>query len=174
MTIRETGTADRAHILALHRAAFGEEEGTAIADLVAALLDDPTAQPQLSLIAEHDGRPAGHVLYTPVTVAGAEGNGGYILCPLAVHPDRQRSGTGSALMERGLALLKERGARHVLVLGDPDYYRRAGFHTNHYIKPPYDIPYPEAWQAQALVDGALSNLNGTVRCADALHVPEHW
>ena len=171
MQIRETGDGDRADILALHRAAFGTEEGDAIAELVNALLDDPSAQPLLSLLAEQAGTPAGHVLYTPVTVSG--GDGGYILCPLAVHPDQQRGGIGSELINQGLARLKQRGARYVLVLGDPAYYSRTGFHTNHQVKPPYDIAYPEAWQAQALVEGGLSGLDGTARCAEALHAPEH-
>ena len=49
------------------------------------------------------------------------------LAPMAVAPEHQRQGVGSALVERGLALLRERGCPFVIVLGHPTYYPRFGF-----------------------------------------------
>ena len=54
-------------MLAVERAAFGSE---AEADLVRALLDDPTAEPRLSLLARDGVRPVGHVLFTSVRLGG--------------------------------------------------------------------------------------------------------
>lgn len=178
MQIREARADERDALLSVHRAAFGNTEGEAagdtIATLVAELLDDPTAQPVLSLVAEADGELVGHVLFTSVTLADQAVQGGYILAPLAVLPGVQGRGVGSTLMRAGLEQLRSRGATYVMVLGDPNYYGRAGFATGHQIKAPHEIPYPEAWMAQELVSGALAELAGTLRCANALNAPEHW
>ncbi len=176
MQVREAGAEERAGILALHRVAFaaaeGEEAGEIIAALVDSLLDDPTAQPLLSLVAETENALVGHILFTPVTVDGVAG--GYILAPLAVSPTAQRGGIGKALIHAGLERLRQQAVPFVMVLGDPAYYSRSGFATSHAIRPPHDIPYPEAWMALALVEGALNEFSGTLQCADALNAREHW
>jgi predicted N-acetyltransferase YhbS len=71
-------------------------------------------------------------------------------------------------------MIKAQGASFVLVLGDPAYYSRSGFYTEHNIQPPYSLPYPEAWMALALQGSALMQVKGRIRCADALNAPEHW
>ncbi len=82
----------------------------------------------LSLVAEDQGRIIGHILFTPVTV-DYDGHQvtGMGLAPMAVAAERQRQGIGSALVEHGLGLLRERGCPFVIVLGHPDYYPRFGF-----------------------------------------------
>ncbi|MEE4190903.1 MAG: N-acetyltransferase [Halieaceae bacterium] len=176
MEVREAGAADRAGLLALHRAAFsaaeGKKAGDTIATLVDSLLDDPSAQPLVSLVAAEGEALLGHILFTPVTVDGRAG--GYILAPLAVCPTAQRGGIGTTLIKVGLELLGQQGVPFVMVLGDPAYYSRSGFAAGHGIKPPHSIPYPEAWMALALEEGALDQLSGTLQCAHALNAPEHW
>lgn len=49
------------------------------------------------------------------------------LAPIAVHPERQGLGIGSALVREGLARAAAGGWDAVLVLGDPAYYERFGF-----------------------------------------------
>jgi len=44
-----------------------------------------------------------------------------------VLPSRQREGTGTALIKRGLGVLADRGAPMVFLEGSPDYYGRLGF-----------------------------------------------
>jgi putative acetyltransferase len=80
----------------------------------------------LSLVAEDDGAIAGHILFTPLVVqdTGAAGMG---LGPMAVLPERQRQGIGSALVNRGLEMLRGRGCPFVVVVGHPEYYPRFGF-----------------------------------------------
>lgn len=80
----------------------------------------------LSLVAELGGAVAGHVAFSPVAIDGAH-EAWFGLGPLAVLPSLQRRGIGSALVERGLAMLRERGAKGCAVLGDPNYYGRFGF-----------------------------------------------
>jgi len=79
----------------------------------------------LSLVAEEDGVILGHVAVSRATVAGQEGWA--LFGPLAVTPSRQGQGIGTALMQAALARLKGTAPGAALV-GNPDYYRRFGFH----------------------------------------------
>jgi putative acetyltransferase len=80
----------------------------------------------LSLLADDDGTPVGHIAFSPVTIGGTSPNW-YGLAPVAVTPTRQRSGIGRFLINAGLSRLKSTGAAGCVVLGDPAYYTRFGF-----------------------------------------------
>ncbi|MGE8687962.1 MAG: GNAT family N-acetyltransferase [Achromobacter sp.] len=80
----------------------------------------------LSLVAWEDGRMAGHIAFSPVTVSDGSSDW-YGLGPVAVRPDRQGRGIGAALLREGLARLRALGAAGCVVLGDPGYYGRFGF-----------------------------------------------
>ncbi|WP_068416907.1 N-acetyltransferase [Labrenzia sp. OB1] len=72
----------------------------------------------------------GHVAYsrvTPAAIGRAQGLQVACLAPVAVWPDRQRTGIGSALITASLEKLKGMGEDLVLVLGYPGYYPRFGF-----------------------------------------------
>lgn len=84
----------------------------------------------LSLVAERDGEIIGHVAFSPVLIDGQD-IGWLGLGPVSVSPGLQRGGVGTALIEEGLRLLKRRGASGCVVLGDPNYYRRFGFSSDH-------------------------------------------
>ena len=80
----------------------------------------------ISLVAELDGRVAGHIAFSPIKVSdGAQG--WYGLGPVSVLPEHQRQGMGKALVNRGLSLLKDLGGRGCALVGDPNYYKRFGF-----------------------------------------------
>lgn len=177
MTVRAAAPDDLPAVLEIHRRAFG---GESEAELVAALLDDPSAQPLLSLLAELDGRPVGHILFTAAPVADPSGPvQAALLCPLAVLPAAQRQGVGKALIESGLQRLRAGGTALVFVLGDPAYYRRAGFRRHAAalgFPPPCPVPahWSDAWQVQELAPGTIGTRAGPVACADALNRPELW
>jgi predicted N-acetyltransferase YhbS len=177
-TMRPACEADRAAILALHRVAFGPEEGPVIADLVAALLDDPTAEPRLSLLAERAGRPVGHILFTRATLSPDRGGLSlHLLAPLAVDPEAQGAGLGGALIRHGLARLRQDHADLVFVLGHPGYYPRHGFRPCRGIAAPYPIPaeHAEAWMVQELTPGALDRAGRAVlHCAEMLDQRRYW
>jgi putative acetyltransferase len=80
----------------------------------------------LSLVAEKDGEVVGHIAFSAASI-GETSEGWYLLGPVAVLPERQRQGVGSALVEAGLGALRERGARGCALVGDPAFYRRFGF-----------------------------------------------
>jgi len=173
--IRESVENDKMLIRKVHQNAFDQPEGEAVSQLAIDLLEDRTALPILSLVAEQDNEVVGNVIFSSVIIEGAEGVSAYILAPLAVTKLAQGNGIGTLLINKGLETLKERGAEIVLVYGDPDYYMRTGFKSDHNLKPPHKLKYPEeAWMALELVEGILTKTQGTVRCALSLNSPEYW
>jgi putative acetyltransferase len=80
----------------------------------------------VSLVAEVDGVVVGHVAFSPVTIStGAQG--WYGVGPLSVVPELQRQGIGKLLMNEGLSLLRDTGAKGCVLVGDPGYYGHFGF-----------------------------------------------
>lgn len=80
----------------------------------------------VSLVAEVDGRVAGHIAFSPVTLSDGTKDW-YGLGPVSVHPDYQRKGIGMALIQEGLARLQNLGAKGCCLVGHPRYYRQFGF-----------------------------------------------
>jgi putative acetyltransferase len=80
----------------------------------------------LALVAEENGEVVGHVAFSPVRIGGLH-EGWYGLGPVAVRPDRQRRGIGTALIREGLERLKNLQAAGCVLLGEPAYYGRFGF-----------------------------------------------
>jgi len=173
--IRESVENDKKRIRKVHQNAFDQSEGEAVSQLAIDLLEDKTALPILSLVAEQDNEIIGNIIFSSVSIEGVEGVSAYILAPLAVTRFAQGSGIGIQLINKGLETLKERGAEIVLVYGDPNYYMRTGFKAGHNLKPPHKLKYPEeAWMAQELVESILTKTQGIVQCASSLNSPEHW
>jgi putative acetyltransferase len=144
--IRAERPGDRDAIRQVNEAAFGR---AAEADLVDALRGTPAWVPDLSLVADDDGEISGHVLFSVVDLdTGPEL---LSLGPMAVHPDHQRTGVGTALVEHGLELARATEYPLVVVLGHPAYYPRFGFTParRQGIETPYEAP-DEAWLALPL------------------------
>jgi predicted N-acetyltransferase YhbS len=79
----------------------------------------------LSLIAEVNGQPCGSVWMTPISVGGIDG---YMLGPLATHPDFRKRGAGKLLAKEVSRIALERGeGSFVLLVGDRDYYCPLGW-----------------------------------------------
>lgn len=123
MVVRAETPADVAAIRAVLLSAF---PGAQEAGLVDALRAEGDLV--LSLVAMRDGKVAGHAAFSRLSVDSREGIfPALALAPVAVSPDYQRSGVGSALIEQGLRQLAAEGEGLVFVVGAPDYYRRFGF-----------------------------------------------
>ena len=79
----------------------------------------------LSLIAEVDGTPAACVWMTPLSVGGIDG---YMLGPLATHPDVRKRGIGKQVALEVTRIALERGkGSFVILIGDRDYYCPLGW-----------------------------------------------
>ena len=81
---------------------------------------------KVSLVAELDGRVAGHIAFSPVSISDGTKNW-YGLGPVSVLPEFQRQGVGKALIREGLSRLKEMGAAGCCLVGHPEYYIKFGF-----------------------------------------------
>jgi len=130
----------------------------------------------MSLIAETGGHIVGFGAFSPVSRASEPAIGGYILAPLAVAPDRQRSGIGARLVDRGRDILRGEGVDILLVYGDPAYYGRFGFRNEaaRGFVAPYPLQFPFGWQGLRLSDRELAHRPMPIVCVPALMNPQLW
>lgn len=121
--VREERAADRDAVWAVNRYAFDQDDEAILVERLRV-----ESSPIVSLVAELDGKVVGHILFTPVTVEG-DGDSwqAMALGPMAVRPNVQQRGIGSALVEQGLRRCEVLGVPAVFVLGHPTYYPRFGF-----------------------------------------------
>ena len=119
--VRHEKPGDVAAIRELHERAFEQEQE---ANVVDALRSNRAVR--LSLVAAVNGCLVGHIMYSPITIGGQIT--GVVLGPMAVLPEYQRKGVGSALVEKGNEQLENEGCPFIIVLGHAGYYPRFGFH----------------------------------------------
>jgi putative acetyltransferase len=146
--------AELSAIRSVNKAAFGRPDE---ADLVDALRADNVVL--ASLVAERDHRIVGHILFSRIWIETVPA---VALAPVAVLPGYQRQGIAGTLIHRGIASMRKRGERIILVLGHPDYYERFGFaaHTARHLETPFP---PEYFMAMELSPGPLVGIRGKVR-----------
>lgn len=175
-TFHIASVGDTNDIIDVETRAFGHSKE---ARLVADLLNDESASPMLSLLARHNAKAVGHILFTRATFKGEPDSPMmHILAPLAVVPEYQGVGVGGLLIQRGIAHLKAAGSQAVFVLGHAAYYPRHGFEPYAEDKgypAPYPIPeeHKACWMLQRLSSRPLGR-TGQIQCARALMKPEHW
>ena len=159
MQIRLEQPADVAAVHAINQAAF---ETSAEADLVDAIRAQ--AEPIISLVADDAGTTVGHILFSPVALAGHAELKIMGLAPMAVAPAQHRRGIGSALVREGLDHCRRLGYGAVVVLGHPGFYPRFGFApaSRFGLTSEYDVP-DEVFMAVELTAGALEAKAGTIR-----------
>jgi len=179
MRIRGAEKSDAKAVSEVVRAAFGPDQGPEIERLVTDLLDDATAAPVVSLVAESDQVVVGHILFTRARFEQSDVSGRpAILAPLSVHPGHQGMGVGKRLISEGLRDAGKTGYDLVFVLGHPAYYQKRGFVSAGRFG--FVAPYPiqpknaDAWMVQEVRRGALSKQSCRVMCANALDDPKHW
>ena len=98
----------------------------------------------VSLVAEIDGRVAGHIAFSPVTISDGTEDW-YGLGPISVLSEYQRQGIGKSLISKGLSSLKRVGGQGCVLVGDPDYYQLSGF--KHFPELVYEGVPPEFFLA---------------------------
>ena len=125
-TIRAERPGDEAAIRRLTEAAFAGvsySDGSEPAIVDALRADGDLA---LSLVAETDGVVIAHVAFSPAILSNGE-PGWLTLGPISVAPARQGSGIGRALIEDGIARLRQAGAAGIVLVGSVERYARFGF-----------------------------------------------
>lgn len=95
--------------------------------------------PELSLVAEENGRIVGHILFTKLKVGETVQ---LSLAPLAVLPEWQNSGIGGQLIKAGHARAKALGYEYSILVGHETYYPRFGYFPASRIgvTAPFDVP----------------------------------
>jgi putative acetyltransferase len=127
--------------------AFGP--GSPEADLVDALRDAGAHVPELCLVALDVGRVIGHIFFGEATLDS--GDAVLALAPMAVLPESQRTGIGSALVREALRVAAGTDFPLVVVVGHPEYYPRFGFKRadGYNVRSPWEVPR-EAWMVHPL------------------------
>jgi putative acetyltransferase len=135
------------------------------AQLVEALRDSDAHVPELCLVAIHEGSVVGHIAFSRARLAF--GPQVLALAPMAVLPEHQRQGVGSALISDALRRAAETHFPLVVVVGHAEYYPRFGFEPADAlgITARFDVP-PEAWMAYRL-PAYTPEARGTVVYPDA-------
>lgn len=165
MIIRDEQPDDPASIREINEQAFGQPDE---ANLVDALRE--TCSPLLSFVATTNDRVVGHILFSPVAINNnnqkreSDYNGPMGLAPMAVRPEFQRQGIGSALVKEGIIRLEAGGCPLVVVLGHPKYYPRFGFvpASTVGLRCIWDVP-DEVFMALVLDKGWKSSGSGLVQ-----------
>jgi len=157
--IRAEQPRDVAAVRAINNAAFSTDAESELVDRLRGSVDGC-----ISLVYEYDNQLIGHIFFSPVHVESNTQN--ILMCglaPMAIHPNWQRQGFGSQLVEKGLNECKKQGYQAVVVLGHPEYYPRFGFEVaeNYGLTCEFDPP-TEAFMINGLIPNTITELSGTV------------
>ncbi len=160
MDIRTEKPEDLEAVRQVNIAAFGRENEANLVDRLRGM------ESTFSFVAVQSDRIVGHILFSPVVVAGKCSSNLSILglAPVAVLPEYQRQGIGTLLIQQGLEECRRSGFQAVVVLGHPDFYSRFGFipASRKSLKCEYDVP-DEAFMVLELESGSLQDCSGTVK-----------
>lgn len=163
MLIREEKESDWLEVFIVNQAAFATP---AEAHLVNALHEQ--CRPIVSLVAEAEGKILAHIMFSSVQLSGHPSLSLMGLAPMAVLPEYQRKGIGSALVKSGLEQCRALGVGAVVVLGHIAYYPRFGFvpYVRYGISCEYEA-HEEAFMVLELQSGYLAGKKGTIQYHDA-------
>lgn len=107
-------------------------------DLVVRLHKSDAFIPELSLVAEENGKIVGHIMFTKAKVGSTTQ---LCLAPLAVSCECQGKGIGGKLIEEGHKIAKNLGFEYSILIGYPNYYSKFGYKnaSNFGISAPFEV-----------------------------------
>lgn len=121
-TVRPATSADDAFIEELQAIAFGPGR---FARTAFRIRERFPIDRSLSLVAEVEGTACGSVWMTPISIGGVNG---WMLGPLATHPNFRKLGAGKLLAREVTKRAMVRGdGQFVMLVGDRDYYCPLGW-----------------------------------------------
>ncbi|MGV0106470.1 GNAT family N-acetyltransferase [Nostoc sp. DSM 114160] len=166
--IRCETLSDYTAIAEVNTLAFGQENE---AKLVEKIRNSDRYISELSLVAEVENIVVGHILFSYIDLVGEETLQVLGLAPLAVRPQFQRQGIGSALIKAGLEIAEANKEAIVIVLGHPHFYTRFGFQPSvvYEIESPFPVPeeffmvkalqnYQKQYQGKVVYPGAFDEV----------------
>lgn len=176
ITIRPEEHKDYKDIISLILRSFQEgtdySDGTDIIALVEEIRDSEYYIPELSFVAEKDGKIVGHFLFSHFPLSSEKDGrnkkdcGIVMLAPVSVHADFLRQGIGSKMLKMGIEIVKGAGFKGITVEGNFRFYNKVGFHTSSEfnIFPTSGIPLdePRCMMCQETYAGSLDNVSGYI------------
>lgn len=176
--IRQETHHDYKDIVSLILRSFKEgtdhSDGTDVIALVEEIRESENYIPELSFVAELDGKIVGHFLFSHFPLSKSK-EGGHsaakdseivMLAPVAVHADYLRQGIGTAMLTTGVEEVRKQGYKGITVEGDFHFYNKLGFRTSSdfgiFPTSGYPTKEPRCMMCQELYLGALSGITGYV------------
>jgi putative acetyltransferase len=160
MNIRAEKPEDVRAVRRVNIAAFQREDEANLVDQLRGMAST------FSFVAVDSEQVVGHIFYSPVAIEGDCADDVFILglAPIAILPERQRQGIGTALIQHSLAECARQGCKAIVVLGHPAYYPRFGFvpAKEKDLQCEYRVP-DEAFMVLELESGALVECSGVVK-----------
>ena len=125
--------------------------------------------PELTFVAECDGRIVASIMYMKSWLEDDNGNRRETLSfgPISVHPDYQRCGLGKKIMAHSFDAAAALGYEAVVIFGNPENYVSSGFKCSRRFHVSLDNNYyPTALFVRELKPGALDGRHYTYRESD--------
>ena len=132
--------------------------------LVHKLRNSPDFIPELSLVAETDGKVIGHILLTKIAIVNETSSfRSLALAPVSVFPSFQGQGIGGKLIKAAHKKAANLGFTSVVLLGHDTYYPRFGYEPTHNYGIEFPIDIPEKYcMVRALTKDGLKGVSGLV------------
>lgn len=178
LIIRPETHRDYKDIISLILRSFREgtdySDGTDIIALVEEIRDSDYYIPELSFVAELDGKIVGHFMFshfplskTPQGVhGGANDTDIVMLAPVSVHADFLRQGIGSSMLKLGIEKVKEMGYKGITVEGNFNFYNKVGFRTSSefgiFPTSGYPLTEPRCMMCRQTYEGSLNGIHGYI------------
>lgn len=149
-------------------------DGTDIVALIEEIRGSKYYIPELSFVAELNGKIVGHFLFShfPLSPTKEGGHGNQaesdivMLAPVSVHADYFHKNIGITMLTLGIQKVREAGYKGINVEGDFHFYNRVGFKTSseYGIYPTSGIPMtePRCMMCQETYQGSLEGITGYV------------
>ena len=140
--------------------------------------ENPDFIHELDFVMEEDGKIIGHVMYSKAVITLEDGTDfpAWTFGPISIHPDYKRKGYGLKLLNYSIERAKELGIGVLLMEGNIEFYKHAGFDVAsklniHYHGEPKEsvVPY---FLAKELIPGYLHGIEGTYNTPKGYFVAE--
>lgn len=163
----------------LFREVFSVSEGAGEGTLIGALVSDllaTTAKDGLMVALALDGEVlVGCILFSRLCY-DQDPRQVFLMAPVAVRTERQKTGVGQKLIGFGLDALRQNKVDWAVTYGDPSYYCKSGFQpiTEETARAPLPLSMPHGWLGQSLGGEGMTPIKGPSRCVSAFNKPELW
>jgi predicted N-acetyltransferase YhbS len=166
ITIRKEEPKDFEIVFNLIKKAFESEQMSDHKEqfLVERLRKSDAFIPELSIVAESDGKIVGHILITKLKIKNeANEFDSLALAPVSVLPEFQGKGIGGKLIVEAHKKATEIGHKSIVLLGHEEYYPRFGYELadKFGIELPFEVP-KENCMVIELIENGLNGVSGIV------------